>query len=170
MPEKATELETIAENFDKKWQFPHCLGALDGKHVVLTAPPNSGSLYYNYRGTFPVVLLALADASRRFLYIDIGVYGRNSDGGIFSNSSICNAIEEKLIDMPGPKPIPGPDYLGPVPYVFVADEAFPLTNKIMRPYPGRTLPRKKQVFNYRLSRARRIVEAAFGILTKNGGF
>ena len=39
----------ISEDYYNKWQFPNCLGAVDGKHVMIQAPPNSGTLYYNYK-------------------------------------------------------------------------------------------------------------------------
>lgn len=69
----------------------------------------------------------------------------------------------------GEMDIPPPDYVfeGPIlPYVLVADEAFQLTNYTMRPFPGKGgFTKKKRIFNYRLSRARRMVECAFGILS-----
>ncbi|KAI0232989.1 hypothetical protein LSAT2_016770, partial [Lamellibrachia satsuma] len=87
LPQDSDEWKLVAANFEQKWDFPHCLGALDGKHVVMKAPGKSGSLYYNYKGTFSTVLMALVDANLQFIAIDVGSYGRNSDGGIFSNSN-----------------------------------------------------------------------------------
>ena len=146
MPCSPNEWRLIAENFQVRWNFPLCIGAIDGKHVLMKSPEKSGSLYFNYKGSFSVVLMALVDANYKFIYINVGAYGRNSDGGIFSNF------------------LPQAVNLGPLPYVIVGDEAFPLQKHLMRPFPGKQCSEDKQLFNYRLSRARRVVENAFGIL------
>lgn len=67
-------------------------------------------------------------------------------------------------DLPTPTSRPLPGFQEPVPYVLVGDEAFSISNNVMRPYSGKHLSVKQRVFNYRLSRARRYVECTFGIL------
>ncbi|XP_048020927.1 protein ANTAGONIST OF LIKE HETEROCHROMATIN PROTEIN 1-like [Megalobrama amblycephala] len=156
---------SIAEGFQERWNFPLCCGAVDGKHVVMKAPPNSGSQFHNYKGTFSIVLLAVVDAKYRFRVIDVGGYGRTSDGGILANSAFGQALRAGTLHLPPDQPLPGAEERGPQPHVFVADEAFPLRRNLMRPFPGRTLPPERRVFNYRLSRARLVVENAFGILS-----
>ena len=49
MPSSEDEWLSIADNYNSKWQFPNCLGALDGKHIVMKAPFNSGTMYFNYK-------------------------------------------------------------------------------------------------------------------------
>uniref|UniRef100_A0A1Y1MM44 DDE Tnp4 domain-containing protein n=2 Tax=Photinus pyralis TaxID=7054 RepID=A0A1Y1MM44_PHOPY len=153
---------TIADYFWKMWQFPNCIGALDGKHCVIQAPKNSGSLYWNYKKTFSLVLLALVDAQYNFIAVDVGAYGKNSDAGILSNSNLGTSLENGSINIPRGKKLPGSDV--DLPMIIVGDEGFPLKTYLMRPYPGANLDNEKKIFNYRLSRARRVSENAFGIL------
>ena len=93
----------IEQKFSTKWNFPNCLGALDGKHIVITAPWNSGSLYFNYKGTFSLVLMALVDADYKFIYVDIGDYGSNADGSVFKNSLFGQAFVNGKLDFLPPQ-------------------------------------------------------------------
>lgn len=112
--------------------------------------------------------MAVCDYNYCFTLLDIGDYGRQSDGGVFSNSFFGRAMENKLLCLPDPDIISGPN--SPTPYFFVGDSAFPLKMYMLRPYPGRYLPDNKTIFNYRLLRARRVIENAFGILATSLGY
>lgn len=164
MPQTTEEWIYLSNEYNNKWNFPNCIGALDGKHVVLSAPFNSGSEYINYKGTFSIVMMALVDADYCFSYVDIGCQGRISDGGVFRNTSLFKKMEEGDLNLPSPHPISsnGPS----LPYVIVADDAFSLSQYLMKPYPGtHEKGSKERHFNYRLSRARRVVENVFGIMS-----
>jgi len=91
--------------------------------------------------------------------------GSQSDGSVWANSAFGQAIEADEINFPFPKEIPGTDVI--LPFTFVADEAFPLGIHMMRPYARsyRTFGNAERIFNYRLSRARRVIENAFGIMS-----
>lgn len=154
-------LEDVAIEFDKKANFPNCIGALDGKHIRISCPAHSGSLFYNYKGYNSIVLLAIVDSRYRFIFVDIGAYGKESDSTIFHNSKLYDLIVTHKLPIPAPKPLPCNQN---APFVFVGDEAFSLSNNVMRPYSGKHLSVEQRIFNYRLSRARRYVECAFGIM------
>ncbi|XP_054603133.2 uncharacterized protein [Nothobranchius furzeri] len=156
--------KTVAQGFWEKWNFPNFLGALDGKHIHIQAPPRSGSQYFNYKKTFSIVLLALVDADYRFRVIQVGDFGRSSDGAVYAGSALGIGMERRTLHVPPHAPLPGAADATPVPHVMVADAAFPLKPYLMRPYPGHNLTHRKRIFNYRLSRARMVVENAFGIL------
>ena len=119
---------------------------------------------YILQAHFSIVLMAVVDANYRFLYVDVGNYGKNSDGGIFNRCSFGRALQAGALNLPDPTTLPGGEELGPMPYAFVGDEAFPLLPNLMRPYPGKANSRHQLIFNKRLSRARRMVESSFGIL------
>uniref|UniRef100_A0A3Q1FAT0 DDE Tnp4 domain-containing protein n=1 Tax=Acanthochromis polyacanthus TaxID=80966 RepID=A0A3Q1FAT0_9TELE len=142
MPEPTMDdWKSIAEGFQARWNFPN-------------SPPSSGSKYFT-----------LVDANYMFRVIDVDGYGRNSDGGILSESLLGKRLRAGTLSLPEDTSLQGAEDLGPMPHVLVADEAFPLQRHIMRPYRGRHLQRKQKVYNYRLSRARRIVESTFGVLS-----
>ena len=91
----------------------------------------------------------MADANLKFIYIDVGAYGKSSDGGIFANSSFGEALQEKKLHLPPDCHLPEAAALGKMPFVFVGDEAFPLLPNLMRPYPGKFATEKQQLLNYR---------------------
>lgn len=107
--------------------------------------------------------MAACDAQYCFTYVNIGNFGRISDGGVFGATSLARNICEDDNFLPSDCQLEFSEKVAP--YVFVSDEAFPLQRHLMRPFPGRFLEREKRIFNYRLSRARRCIENAFGILS-----
>lgn len=119
-------------------------------------------MYFNYKGSHSIVLLALVDAKYNFIYVDVGVNGRVSDGGVFRSSTLSKAITQNTIGIPESKPLPGRQKA--VPYVILADAAFPLSEHILKHYPFRNMTEEQRIFNYRLSRGRRVVENVFGHL------
>lgn len=163
MPEPTEEIwEAVVDEFWEKTQFPNCIGALDGKHIRVKKPPQSGSAYFNYKKYFSVVLLALADAHLQFIAVDVGAYGSQGDARIFRESTFGRRLHEGRLNIPASRPLPCTDEPN-LPLVMVADEAFGLAENLMRPYSGYGLSHSKKIFNYRLSRARRVVECAFGV-------
>lgn len=110
-----------------------------------SSSPNCGSEYYNYKETNSLVLLAIVDHEYCFKYVDIGAYERNSDGGVFQASSLYPVLENGTL-------LPEGGF------------AFPLKTYLLKRYPNEITTDEK-TYNYRISRARRIVENGFGNLT-----
>ncbi|XP_069815805.1 uncharacterized protein [Dendropsophus ebraccatus] len=163
-PPQPEDWTRITGGFEATAQFPNCIGALDGKHIRVQKPSNSGSLYFNYKHYFSVVLLALADSDYRFVVVDIGAYGSAADTGVFRASRIGEMLKTNHLGIPESRPLPGSSG-PPAPFVIVADEGFGLQTHLLRPFPRRGLDDRRRIFNYRLTRARRYVECAFGILS-----
>lgn len=123
---------------------------------------NSGTEFFNYKSNFSIVLFALVDGNYNFIFADVGCQGRISDAGVFRASKLHGMLMGDTLGFPLPEELPGRSMK--IPYFFVGDSAFALGENLMKPYPGDFAKRTPQrIFNYRLSRARRIVENAFGI-------
>ncbi|CAH2001678.1 unnamed protein product [Acanthoscelides obtectus] len=161
-PIKETWVQS-ARRYWELWNLPNCVGSIDGKHIRIKRPPKSGSEFINYKGYFSIVLMAVSDADGCFLTIDVGAYGRNSDGRALRESNFGKKLVNSTLDLPDPSPLPGQDTN--FPFYFAADEAFPLMCTIMKPYPKRGLTNRKWVFNGRLSRGRKSVECSFGMMS-----
>lgn len=139
------------------------MGAIDGKHIVLQAPFNTESTYFNYKKSFSIILLALVDADYCFTFIDVGAQGRMNDAGVFASTTLYRKMMRRELSLPSTEPLPGRHKS--VPYIFVGDDAFPLSNSLLKAYSGNHIRGSmERIFNYRLCRARRIVENVFGIL------
>jgi hypothetical protein len=93
-------LKRVADGFFKKWNFPSCVGCIDGKHIRIKCPQNSGTLYYNYKHYFSILLEGIADADYKFITIDVGAYGKQSDGRIFFLSNVYKRLETNTFNMP----------------------------------------------------------------------
>ncbi|KAF0770980.1 DDE Tnp4 domain-containing protein [Aphis craccivora] len=107
---------------------------MDGKHVVIQAPINTGSCQ-----------------------------GRISDAGVFQNCQLNKRLKSNSLDLPLLAPLPG--RRKKVPYFCIGDGAIPLTENIMKPFPGlHSKGTPQRIYNYRLSRARRVVENVFAHL------
>ena len=164
MPQSAEEWESISREFEARWNFPNACGAIDGKHVAIMCPPNSGSYFYNYKGFYSLVLLAIVDADYQFIYIDVGSEGRANDASIWRQSSFYRKLnaEGNPLHFPPPRHVRGIE--GLLPYFLLGDDAFALTSSLMKPISKYNLNLAERVYNYRVSRGRLVVENAFGIM------
>ncbi|XP_066590972.1 uncharacterized protein [Prorops nasuta] len=133
-PQQPDDWKVISDKFQSLWQFPLCIGALDGKHISFRPPR----------------------------FEDIGKNGRLHDSSVFRQSPLGLKLRNNSLQLPEEKKLPG--FNMKLPYVIIADNEFGLHVSLMKPYPESNLFPEKRIFNNRLSRARRVVENAFGIL------
>lgn len=155
-------LSDIAKGFEEKYDFPHCCGAVDGKHIRMQKPANSAGLYYNYKGYYSIVLLGVCDSYCNFTYVNIGGYGSQSDCSVFQYSALGRAIVNNEVRWPAPQPLPQSNIQ--LNFFLIGDEAFPISEHMMRPYSGSGLSHDKEYFNKKLSGARSCIERSFGLL------
>jgi len=106
--------------------------------------------------------MAFVNSEYCFTFVDVGAQGRMNDAGVYATTSVYRKIIRNELLLPPPEPLLG--RLKKVPYVFIGDDAFPMSNTLLKPYGGNHQKGSlERIFNYRLCRARRVVENVFGI-------
>lgn len=167
-PGTTADWENIADEFWKLWQLPHCLGAVDGKHIGVKKFGKHGSLLFNYKGFNSIILLAFVDARYRIIHFNVGAPGSRSDGGVFEEDRFGRALLRGKMEswLPVAARLPGDkdNIIGKTNYFFVGDNAFRMHPHLIKPYTtGDDFFDSRTAFtNYRLSRARVVVENVFG--------
>ena len=62
---------------------------------MIQCPVNSGSLFYNYKSYFSIVLLVVTSADNRFVMVDIGAYRSSNDSGVLNNTALFKCLKKK---------------------------------------------------------------------------
>ena len=155
-------LTKVVDEFERKWGFPQRAGAIDGSHIPISAPELNHTDYYSRKGWYSMVVQAVVDHEYIFRDICVGWPGSVHDARIFANSKIFRRItQDRLLADGGTRTILGCQ----VPICIIGDSAYPIQTWLMKPFSdcsSQTVQQK--CFNYRLSRARIVVENAFGRL------
>ena len=162
MPKTQDDFMKKMLDMDEFWQFPCCWAAIDGCHIPIKCPPGGLEAckeYHNFKNFYSIVLMGLVDSHYRFVWGSCGFPGNSHDAVIFRSTDLWNSIQEGFIPTIGKA-------VGDitVPPLIVGDSAFPLRSWLMKPFTNAVLTPQQHYFNYRLSRARMVTEAAYGQL------
>ncbi|KAH6935475.1 hypothetical protein HPB50_006175 [Hyalomma asiaticum] len=153
------EMDEHIRKFHAMSGFPQAIGALDGCHIPISPPAENATDYYNYKGWHSMILLALVDHQYHFRYINVGSPGRCHDAFVYGRSELHKLVESDSFK--NPVSVIEGTRISPV---ILCDQAFPLTVNLLKPFPNAASGTRERLFNYQLSKTRRIVENAFGRL------
>ncbi|XP_071946061.1 uncharacterized protein [Antedon mediterranea] len=154
-------LREVVAGFETQFGFPQCAGAIDGTHLPIIGPVKFHADYYNRKGFYSIIMQAVCDHQYRFTDIYIGWLGKVHDARVFANSPFYDDLCQGNLLPDLPKDIDGVQ----VPLVILGDPAYPLLPTVMKGYSDNGRLTERQVtFNYRLSRARMVIEGCFGRL------
>ena len=123
VPSTKAEWINVSKRFEDRWNYPHTLGAIDGKHVRIQKPKNGGSFYYNYKHTHSITLMAIAGPDYECLYAHVGSNGRVNDSGIWNKCALLQGILNGTVELQADGMLQNDEN---VPYAFLGDDAFAL--------------------------------------------
>ena len=154
-------LRRVVTGFKQDYGFPQCAGAIDGTHIPIVSPNECPADYYNRKGWHSIILQGTVDNNGCFVDIYVGWPGRVHDARVFANSSLYQKGQNKTLLPDWKEKLNNID----VPLVMLGDPAYPLLQWLMKGFPdnGR-LSHQQKHFNYRLSKARVVVEHSYGRL------
>ena len=157
---KGRAMEKVISGFRENWNLPQCAGAIDGSHIPIIGPQENHTDFYNRKSHFSIIIQAVVDHDYKFIDIYVGCPGKMHDARVFRQSKLYENGQTGSLLPDKTELITDTE----VPVFIVGDPAYPLLPWLMKAYPGKNLPKEKRYFNYRLSRARMVVEGAFGRL------
>ncbi|KAK6493735.1 protein ANTAGONIST OF LIKE HETEROCHROMATIN PROTEIN 1-like, partial [Huso huso] len=157
----AEQFAEMSDYFDRRWGVPQCVGAIDGSHIPIIAPQHYHCDYFNRKGWHSIILQAVVDGKGHFWDLNVGFPGSVHDARVLKNSTLWTLASSNRLFPNIIRNISGCD----VGYYILGDPAYPLQRWLMKPFSdtGRLSEQQRQ-YNYRVSRARSVVENAFGRL------
>ena len=154
-------LRDSINGFHCRWDFPQTVGTIDRMHIPILRPKESGSIYYNRKGYHPILMQAIVEFRGLFIDVNIGWPGKVQNARVFANLSCYRKGTNGTMFPNWPRTIGGVS----VPLVILGDAVYLLLPWLMKPYlENASTTRQQHNYNYRHSRARMIVENAFGHL------
>ena len=149
------------DDFEESYRIPQIMGAIDGCHIEINAPPDNHEDYFNRKQHYSVNLQGIVDSNLKFIHVTVGYPGSIHDARVLRLSGLYDLAENEQI-LSGPtRNINGTD----IRPLLAGDSAYPLMNWLVKPYPdrGRLTPDQRK-FNVKFSALRSVVERAFGTL------
>ncbi|KAI4455228.1 hypothetical protein MML48_1g01257 [Holotrichia oblita] len=148
-----TRLEAyhISNGFAQKGGFGNVIGAIDGCHIRVRKPISDGNDYINRKGYASIILQGVVDHQKRFIDISVGHPGSLHDARVLRKSKLFLTIEEHDICYSN--------------YFLLGDSAYPSLQWLVPPFRDTgLLTNEELLFNTKHSKARVVVEHAFGLL------
>ena len=162
-------LARVTAAFQAKQGMPNCIGAIDGTHVYITAPPNSivAADHRNRNKSFSILLQGVVDTKCYFTSVNTGPPGSLHDSAHFKSTELYRKVELGVMGGFHDDPMTWPTALPFSPYI-VADRGYPLLSWCITPYKmepmGMPITNEETWFNRKHSSTRMSVERGFGIL------